>query len=175
MADDEPAMGVGQFSAEGEPQAPKVWCDVCNDRFTYSHFDGNGWHSVPFEDIDRAPLDFRSYMELAAKYDLYPEGDQGFIAGALGVANEGGEVAGLAKKMMRGDFKAEPTQQLQSVVMTNGELLTKTQKELGDVMWYIAKICRETGLTMQEILVGNIHKLEDRLNRGVIQGSGDNR
>jgi NTP pyrophosphatase (non-canonical NTP hydrolase) len=49
------------------------------------------------------------------------------------------------------------------------------QKELGDVMWMVAEICSVYGFALEEILENNIAKLEDRKNRNVIVGEGDNR
>ena len=42
-------------------------------------------------------------------------------------------------------------------------------------MWYIAALCRDLNIDMQEIADNNIKKLKDRLERGVISGSGDSR
>jgi NTP pyrophosphatase (non-canonical NTP hydrolase) len=47
--------------------------------------------------------------------------------------------------------------------------------ELGDVLWYIAQVATELELSLEEIAEHNIAKLYDRLERGKIQGDGDNR
>lgn len=47
--------------------------------------------------------------------------------------------------------------------------------ELGDVLWYCAMLATELNSSLSEIAIRNLHKLEDRNNRGVIQGSGDKR
>jgi NTP pyrophosphatase (non-canonical NTP hydrolase) len=47
--------------------------------------------------------------------------------------------------------------------------------EIGDVLWYVARLADELGIDLEEIATYNMNKLLDRLNRGVIQGSGDNR
>lgn len=49
------------------------------------------------------------------------------------------------------------------------------KKELGDVMWMVAAIADDNGLSLSEIAEHNIAKLIDREQRGVIDGSGDNR
>jgi NTP pyrophosphatase (non-canonical NTP hydrolase) len=49
------------------------------------------------------------------------------------------------------------------------------QKELGDVLWFVAGIAYSAGWTLEDIAKMNIDKLEDRRQRNVIQGSGDNR
>ena len=42
-------------------------------------------------------------------------------------------------------------------------------------MWMIAELCTVYGLDLGEVMAEKIEKLEDRLNRGVIVGEGDNR
>lgn len=55
------------------------------------------------------------------------------------------------------------------------DLETKLRKELGDIMWSIAGICEDNGWAMGDIAKENYQKLVDRRDRGVLQGSGDNR
>jgi len=50
-----------------------------------------------------------------------------------------------------------------------------TADEVGDVFWYLARLCDEMGFQTKDILKRNIDKLLDRKNRGVIGGSGDKR
>jgi len=47
--------------------------------------------------------------------------------------------------------------------------------ELGDVLWYLAQICTELDLTLEEVATTNISKLADRMARGAIGGDGDQR
>lgn len=94
---------------------------------------------------------------------LYPK-DAGIIYTTIGLANEAGECLGVVKKMMRDD----------------GNVLTEEKRikliaELGDVFWYGARMCTELGISMEDVFEMNMEKLEDRLKRNVIQGSGDNR
>ena len=49
------------------------------------------------------------------------------------------------------------------------------KKELGDVLWMVAAIATLNKFDMAEVMQENIAKLQDRLNRGVIVGEGDNR
>lgn len=104
------------------------------------------------------------YQEEIKKYDLYPSGFDGLVSGALGVANEGGEVAGVLKKAIRDD----------NSTLTE-EKRTKLKDELGDVLWYIAKCANEAEFTIEELMARNLIKLEDRLHRDKLRGSGDNR
>lgn len=47
--------------------------------------------------------------------------------------------------------------------------------ELGDVLWHCAMLAAELNVSLSEVSIRNIQKLEDRDQRGVIQGSGDKR
>ena len=49
------------------------------------------------------------------------------------------------------------------------------KKEAGDILWQFAGLCRVMGWSLDEVGVGNLEKLEDREQRGVIDGDGDNR
>jgi NTP pyrophosphatase (non-canonical NTP hydrolase) len=52
---------------------------------------------------------------------------------------------------------------------------TMVKKELGDCLWFLAAIAYDNDLDLEDVASGNIAKLTDRKNRGVLQGSGDNR
>jgi len=90
---------------------------------------------------------------------------------ALGLANEAGEVLGKIKKMIRDqDVSFDGT----------GRGITDKQRadigaELGDVLWYIANLSRDIGLSLNDVAVMNIEKLQSRKDRGVLGGSGDTR
>lgn len=103
------------------------------------------------------------YQEWSEKTAIYPK-DEGLVYVALGLSGEAGEVANVVKKMIRDD---------------NGWLMqekhNKLIAELGDVMWYLARMAAELGTTLEDIMQQNHDKLEDRLARNVIKGSGDNR
>ena len=47
--------------------------------------------------------------------------------------------------------------------------------EIGDVLWYCARLASELDLSLSQIAEDNMKKLLDRKERGVIGGSGDNR
>lgn len=103
------------------------------------------------------------YQKWTDRTALYPK-DAGIIYTTIGLANEAGEVLGQVKKLMRDD----------NSILTD-ERKKKIIAETSDCMWYIARVCTELGITMEELMQINHDKLEDRLARNVIQGSGDNR
>lgn len=84
--------------------------------------------------------------------------------GALGLNGEAGEVAEKIKKWIR-DSNSD-------ISKLNKDEMTK---ELGDVLWYVARIGDLLDVKMSDIASNNIEKLSDRQNRGAIGGSGDNR
>lgn len=49
------------------------------------------------------------------------------------------------------------------------------QKEAGDILWQFVGVCSVMGWRLENVGVGNLEKLADREQRGVIDGDGDNR
>jgi NTP pyrophosphatase (non-canonical NTP hydrolase) len=83
---------------------------------------------------------------------------------ALGLASEAGEVCGKVKKVLRdrtGDFAMAP--------------LAALEDELGDVLWYVAMLAADLGLSLEEIAARNLDKLRSRSERAQLGGSGDRR
>lgn len=80
----------------------------------------------------------------------------------VGLANESGEVAGKLKKILRGDRSID-------------EAREDIKAELGDVLWYVSGAAAKIGVPLSIIAEENIAKLQDRKERGVIQGDGDKR
>ena len=55
------------------------------------------------------------------------------------------------------------------------ELKEIVEDELGDVLWYIANLATDLGLSLDNLAAKNLAKLHDRQNRNVLQGDGDDR
>jgi len=82
----------------------------------------------------------------------------------LGVNGEAGEIAEKIKKIIRdkqGDVSEEDKAEL--------------AKEVGDVLWYLAVLAHQLGVSFDTVAEQNIQKLQSRKQRGMLQGSGDNR
>jgi len=47
--------------------------------------------------------------------------------------------------------------------------------EAGDVLWNLANLLKDMEITLEEVVQYNIKKIEDRSERGVIEGRGGNR
>lgn len=106
-------------------------------------------------------MDFNEYQEKAGLTAIYPNP---IVYPVLGLAGEAGEVAEKVKKVLRdcnGVFSEEKKLEI--------------AKELGDVLWYLSQIAKDLGVSFNFVAETNLKKLEDRQNRGKIQGSGDNR
>ena len=82
------------------------------------------------------------------------EWGDGFTMGGLGIAGEAGEVADLAKKQV---FHAHPW---------NTDVADKLEKELGDVLWYVAATADSIGVTLDEVATMNVEKLRARYPAG---------
>ena len=70
------------------------------------------------------------------------------------------------------ELKESVARQKQALLKTLSEAI---KKEAGDVLWQLSQCLREYGMSMQEVAEMNLKKLEDRQQRGVLRGFGDNR
>lgn len=110
---------------------------------------------------------FLRYQAATADTAIYPEAGTGsqialaYVGLGLG---EAGEIQGKLKKVIRDD---------EGVVSpdTRDALIA----EMGDLLWYIARLCDELGVPISMVADNNLQKLVSRQVRGVLGGSGDNR
>lgn len=115
-------------------------------------------------------LNFDEYQLLAAETAVHPGSDAGYggieaiVYLSLGINGEAGEVAEKVKKVLRdkqGKFSQEDKHDL--------------ARELGDTLWYLARLSDVLDYSLQEIAQINLDKLKDRKARMVLSGSGDSR
>jgi len=108
-------------------------------------------------------MTFEEYQQEAVKTAIYKKEDN-IVYPAIGLANEVGEVMGKIKKVLRD---------------SDGEFNTETNyaiaMECGDALWYMAALLRDLGVNFDTVAQNNIQKLRSRQERGVLQGSGDER
>ena len=106
-------------------------------------------------------MNINEYQKWTMSTAVYPgAGEQGLkecVYLTLGIASEAGEVAGKLKKFVRGD-QPDP----------EGFL-----SEMGDVLWYLARLCDNIGITMEDLADYNYKKLEARKNANALQGNGE--
>jgi NTP pyrophosphatase (non-canonical NTP hydrolase) len=105
-------------------------------------------------------MNFNQYQEEAIKFavplDLFEEE----VHGITGLVGEVGEIAEKFKKYVR-----------DKTVISSEDMM----KELGDVLWYISYLADLWDVSLDMVAGTNLSKLQSRKDRGVIQGSGDNR
>jgi len=109
-------------------------------------------------------MQFIDYQKLSRKTALYPDQGNNYIYPTLGLTGESGEVSEKIKKVIR-DKKG----------IVSDEDREAIEKELGDVLWYLSQLATELHIDLESVAKKNIEKLESRLERGTLSGSGDNR
>lgn len=109
-------------------------------------------------------LTFSEYQARTAETALYPGVNHNPIYPTLGLAGETGEIAEKVKKVLRDN---------------NGHFdqtaIAAIKQELGDVLWYVARLAAELKLDLGDIAADNLAKTASRQQRGMIGGSGDER
>lgn len=112
-------------------------------------------------------MQLNDYQERTFDTALYPGANEGTLEAivycSLGLG-EVGEVQGKVKKIIRDD-DGYVTKDHRAAIAA----------ELGDAFWYLARMARELGFTLEEVAQMNLDKLASRRARGVVAGSGDYR
>ena len=75
---------------------------------------------------------------------------QRLLTAAVGISAEGGEFMEIVKKML---FQGKPW---------NDDNREHLIIELGDVMWYVANACMALDISFDDVIRGNVKKLEKR-------------
>jgi NTP pyrophosphatase (non-canonical NTP hydrolase) len=117
------------------------------------------------------------YQNRTAATAIYPgQGNaKGLMYCALKLNGEAGEIAEHVGKAMRDEGLGQHTDdELLEVKLTSAKRLL-ILKEVGDVAWYLARICTELGEDFGFALAMNLDKLAERKARGALGGSGDDR
>lgn len=109
-------------------------------------------------------MNFNEYQTQSRKTAAYPAIGHTIVYPALGLTNEAGEVAGKVKKIFR-DKGGQIGEADRAALAA----------ELGDVLWYLAQMCTELGLSLEDVAQANLDKLFSRQARGTIGGEGDQR
>ena len=89
-----------------------------------------------------------TYMDFTRRTARYPKRrEKEYLM--LGLMNEAGEVGGAYKKEIRDR-------------VDNTELIID---ELGDVLWYLTRLCDVYGVEISELMVNNMDKLFNRMSK----------
>ena len=136
-------------------------CHFSTQKFTFTEL----YVGLSFEEYQRRAAATAIYPSVAVNPNSVGESRGGdYIYPALGLCGEAGEVAEKIKKIIRDkDGLVDKTDR------------AAVAKELGDVLWYVAALCKEFELDMSEVAQGNLDKLAARAANGTLGGSGDNR
>jgi NTP pyrophosphatase (non-canonical NTP hydrolase) len=110
-------------------------------------------------------MNFDDYQQESRKTAIYPDKDKPNIQyPTLGLCGECGEVAEKVKKIVRDKGGIISLDDREGI-----------RQELGDVLWYVAALCSELGLSLNDVAEFNILKLTGRQMRDRLKGNGDNR
>ena len=94
--------------------------------------------------------DFVSLADRMGELDRQGANIERLLTAAVGISAEGGEFTEIVKKMV---FQGKPWNE------DNREHLII---ELGDVMWYVAQACMALEIDFDDVVKGNVKKLEKR-------------
>ncbi len=109
-------------------------------------------------------MTFNEYQKLSKRTAIYPSKGKNFVYATLGLVGEAGEIAEKVKKVFRDNGGIMDDERKQII-----------KKELGDVLWYMAQLSTELGLSLDEVAQMNVDKLLSRMKRGKLHGDGDDR
>lgn len=110
--------------------------------------------------IDPWGTTLNGYQQFTNTTKTFPE-KHAIVYPILGLCEEAGEVAGKLKRWLRGDT---PNLDVEGL-----------KREMGDVLWYLASLATDLGITLEDVAKTNIEKLTLRKKTNTLKGSGDNR
>ena len=112
-------------------------------------------NGMEYQDLAMRTNDGNATLRLSNKVDNHLDDPRvdigGILNGCLGLSGEAGEFNDMVKKWI---FHEKPLDE------------EHAQKEIGDVLWYVAMICHSFGWDMDKIMQQNIDKLKARYPEG---------
>ena len=103
-------------------------------------------------------MNFQDYSDRTQEMSFYPDVGKGTMRElsylALGLAGETGESVDIIKKAMRSGVTHIDGMQ--------SDAKHELEKELGDVVWYLSRLFRVMGVTLEDVCKTNVQKLEQR-------------
>lgn len=123
-------------------------------------------------------MKLNEYQRLAMRTNL--QSSNNFTYSICGLVAEVGEIVDKVAKARRSGIISicddELCSRTELVRNTLVEEFTRgLVQEVGDVLWFVAHISTQLGVSLEEIAQANLARLRDRQKRGVIIGNGDNR
>ena len=125
--------------------------------------------------------DLNHYQPQSRRFANYPAMGDNMVYPALKLCGEAGEIAELRGKHIRKNnrhivsrYGAEGSWQFDNQELYE-QVNEKLLAELGDVLWYVAAMASEMGLTLNEVAFWNIEKLTKRKNEGTLTSLSRNK
>jgi len=118
------------------------------------HVDFDRYVEFVDEVTSDASKDFVALSGRLVELDSKGANIERLLTAGVGINAEGGEFLEIIKKMV---FQGKPW---------NADNREHLIIELGDVMWYIAQATQALGVSMEQVLDGNIRKLSKRYPEG---------
>lgn len=114
-------------------------------------------------------MNFVDYQKACAKTDLGNVGGRKVLKPewmyyVLGIGGEAGEFQEKVKKLFR-DYEGVVSDDFRDDII----------KELGDILWYMARLCDHLDIPFEDVPKMNVVKLMSRKKRDMLHGDGDNR
>ena len=94
--------------------------------------------------------DYQCFIESISSLNGKGANIERLLTAAVGISAEGGEFMEIVKKMV---FQGKPW---------NDDNREHLIIELGDVMWYVMQACMALGVSLDEVVEGNVEKLKKR-------------
>mgnify|MGYP001386135733 CR=1 FL=1 len=94
--------------------------------------------------------DYQCFIESLSSLNGKGANIERLLTAAVGISAEGGEFMEIVKKMV---FQGKPW---------NDDNREHLIIELGDVMWYVMQACMALGVSLDEVVEGNVEKLKKR-------------
>lgn len=101
--------------------------------------------------MSKSLQEYQEFVERMASERSKRDAESRFLTAATGLAGEAGEFADLVKK---------------AIFHESGFDVAKLAKELGDILWYAAFAATALGVTLQDVIDGNVEKLQARYKTG---------
>jgi len=114
-------------------------------------------------------MDLNDYQTAAIETAIYPE-DMEILYPAMLVGAEAGEMQNKVQKLMR---KGILTASVHDIL--EDDEIEAIADEVGDILWGCAALLFDLNISMSHCAQRNLDKLKSRMERGVINGSGDDR
>lgn len=120
-------------------------------------------------------MDMNFFQRQCLDTAVYPAVGNNLTYPVLSLCGEAGELANKVKKILRDGLEYKPDEarpeNREKVAAFNLDLA----KELGDALWYVALVAHELGWSLENVATLVLAKVSIRRERGMLQGSGDNR